>query len=175
MLVSVLLHLSVLVICILYGECSLTHVQSFEGEVGAENFTYYKLVLKGHVLIRLQSLEGDADLYLSTETLRPTWDDYTIKSDTCSHDVVVVRKYQPRPIGIGVYGYVHYPISKYQLSVFVDNSQGRYYPDSDIEDEPSSNHITPKENPPEYAEEPEESAFWNFMLNFLRFLLEVLL
>jgi len=176
MLVSMILcYIIIFIINFFLAQCNLVHVQTFEGEVGAENFTYYKLVLEGHVLVRLQTLEGDADLYLSSETLRPTWDDYTIKSDTCSHEVVVVRKYLSRPIGIGVYGYVHYPISRYQLSVYIDKSQDNYYPDVDPKENEDVEHLASKDASLNFEEEPEESMFWNFMISFLKFLLEVLL
>ena len=176
MLLSVILFcVLLLTLHVLFIQCSVVHVQTFEGEVGAENFTYYKLVLEGHVLVRLQTLEGDADLYLSSETLQPTWDDYMIKSDTCSHELAVVRKYLPRPVGIGVYGYVHFPVSRYRLSVYIDKSKDNYYPDVDIGEAEDVEDVDANDAQLHFEEEPEESMFWNFMISLLKFLLEVLL
>nr|CAB3227153.1 UPF0669 protein C6orf120 homolog [Phallusia mammillata] len=158
----------------------LVHVQTFTGEIGATNFTYYKLTLEGHVVVTLQTLEGDADLYLSTETLKPTWEDYTMKSDTCSSDVVVVQEFHDRPVGIGVYGYIHWPLSTFRLSVYIDESRQSYYP----EERKSRNSVGDTthgfKDPMQTGqtvpdEEEEESLLWSLFLGFLKVLLDILI
>ncbi|XP_078490492.1 UPF0669 protein v1g209471-like [Ciona intestinalis] len=151
----------------------LIHVQTFYGYVGAENFTYFRLTLEGDVVVKLHSHEGDADLYLSTETEKPTWEDYTMKSDTCSEDIVSVQSFQPRPIGIGVYGYIHHYKSSFSLSVYLD-PQSKSHPDdlkAKVPLKPS------KQNPDSELvyEEQEDSILWTIFVGFLRFLLDVLL
>ena len=163
-----------------FGQSDLKHVQSFQGEVGAENFTYYKLVLEGHVVVNLHTLEGDADLYLSTETLKPTWMDYTTKSDTCSHETVVVYRDDVRPVGIGVYGYVHHPVSKYVLSVYVDNLKDDYYPNDILDKNPEPTPHKLSDNVGERAtlhssDNDEESIFWSILIGLLKFILEILI
>ena len=103
------------------------HIQSLNGEVDAGNFSYYKLSLEGSIYLKLVSKEGDADLYASTDTLTPTWEDYTMKSDTCSVDLIAVQPYDPRPVGVGVYGYINFPSSKYELHVYRDTSQFDFF------------------------------------------------
>ena len=173
----VLMYIFLIFINFHFIHCKFVHVQSFEGEVGAENFTYYKLVLEGHVLVQLQTIKGDADLYLSTDTLQPTWMDYTLKSDTCSHDVVVVDKYLDRPVGIGVYGYVHYPKSKYLLSVHVDSSKHHYYPENNPIVKKSAEKLktTNTKASSVIEKDEEESMVWTVFVGFLQFVLEVLL
>lgn len=161
------------------GHCNLKHVQTFEGAVGAENFTYYKLVLEGHVVVKLHTSQGDADLYLSTETLKPTWTDYTMKSDTCGHEIVLVRRHHTRPVGIGVYGYVHHPVSKYQLSVYVDNQQS-YYPEKNLEETQKTsfykaNNLEADLHFSSVDENDEESIFWSIFVGLLKFILEILI
>ena len=155
--------------------CDLFHVQSFNGSVAAENFTYYKLVLEGHVFIKLQSFEGDADLYVSSETMQPTWKDYMMKSDTCSNELVVVDKYLERPIGIGVYGYVQYAVSKYQLSVYIERSVNRYYPEEEKTKSTKKPLKTNHRLSDSANQESSESLLWNILIYTLQFLLEVLL
>lgn len=100
----------------------IVHMQTFHGVVGAENFTYYKLSVEGRAIVRLRTLKGDADLYVSTDTMRPDWFNYTMKSTTCGEDEVVIEPHEPRPLGVGVYGYVVHPKSEFQLSVYLERS-----------------------------------------------------
>jgi len=162
-------------VCGLYAdELYLSHVQTFYGEVGASNFTYYKLTLKGNVLVHLHSYEGDADLYLSTETIKPLWHDYTMKSDTCGDDAVQVNDYDERPVGIGVYGYIQHPLSKYKLSVFVDESRSGLFPDDIVSNTEHFDSSVTTENSMHDGQE-EESLLWRIFVWFVKVTLEVLL
>ena len=42
-------------------------IQSLEDEIGAENFTYYRLHRPGALRVELHSIVGDVDMYISIE------------------------------------------------------------------------------------------------------------
>ncbi|KAK3584499.1 hypothetical protein CHS0354_006031 [Potamilus streckersoni] len=75
-----------------------------EDTVQADNFIYYRLFVKGNIYIELESLEGDADIYVSDETLEPDYVNYKLKSATCGLDSVDVPAEFKRPVGIGIFG-----------------------------------------------------------------------
>lgn len=164
-----------------YEESNLIHVQSFEGQVGTENFTYYRLTLDGCVIVRLESLQGDADLYVSSTSLKPTWEAYDFKSNTCGTDEVVILPSQLRPIGIGVYGYVPAETSVFQLSVFLNPLYSDPYPE--LEDSEKFGGAggdplkatAPKHTTNDTSESGEESLLWTLFVGFLKILFDVLL
>lgn len=132
-------------------------IQTFYGEIGAGNFTYFTLKKEGDVTLVLESTEGDADIYISQENLKPDFDNYDLKSATCGEDVVTIPSHYKRPIGISVFGHVYAPSSKYTMKVLMDYSgeEGKgHYHESD---------------------EPEESLIWTLFVNILKIILEVLL
>lgn len=97
-------------------QCEAQNVlASFTAEVGAGNYSYYKLEEAGDVTLILSSIEGDADLYISESTIHPDYINYDISSATCGKDIVTIPSTFKRPTGIGVYGHVHSRISKYKL------------------------------------------------------------
>lgn len=132
-------------------------IQTFDGEIGAGNFTYFTLKKEGEVTLILDSIEGDADIYVSQENLKPDFDNYDLKSATCGEDIVTIPSTYKRPIGISVFGHVHAPLSRYTMKVLMDYSSGgesERYGDS---------------------EEPEESLIWTLFVNILKIILEILL
>lgn len=133
-------------------------IQTFDGEIGAGNFTYFTLKKEGEVTLILESIEGDADIYVSQVNLKPDFEDYDLKSATCGEDIVTIPGTYKRPIGISVFGHVHAPISRYTMKVIMDYSSGdeseRYHGDSD---------------------EAEESLIWTVFVNILKLILEILL
>lgn len=148
-----------LFISLLLKLVSCEHViQTFYGEIGAGNFTYFTLKKEGDVTLLLDSMEGDADIYVSQDNLKPDFDNYDLKSVTCGEDVVTIPSYYKRPIGISVYGHVYAPLSKYTMKVLMDYSVG----------DESERHSSE-------SEEPEESLIWTLFVNILKIILEVLL
>lgn len=144
---------------LLLGLVSCEHIiQTFDGEIGAGNFTYFTLKKEGQVTLILESVEGDADIYVSQDDLKPDFDHYDLKSVTCGEDVVTIPSYYKRPIGISVFGHVYAPLSKYTMKVLMDYSVG---------EESARQH---NEN-----EEPEESFIWKVFVNILKIILEILL
>uniref|UniRef100_A0A3Q3KAC0 Uncharacterized protein n=1 Tax=Monopterus albus TaxID=43700 RepID=A0A3Q3KAC0_MONAL len=78
-------------------EWVLLHV--VQGHIGAGNYSYLRLNHDGRIILHMQSLKGDADLYVSDKTLRPSFDTYKLQSATCGQDVVVVPGDFARPVG----------------------------------------------------------------------------
>ena len=133
-------------------------IQTFYGEIGAGNFTYFTLKKEGDVTLVLESVEGDADIYVSQDSLKPDFDDYDLKSVTCGEDVVTIPSYYKRPIGISVFGHVYAPLTKYTMKVLMNYSVG-------------------EESERQYSEseEPEDSLLWTLLVNILKIILEILL
>lgn len=144
------------------------HIQSLSGEVDAGNFSYYKLSSEGNIYLKLVSTEGDADLYASTQTLTPTWDDYTMKSDTCGAELIAIQSHDSRPVGVGVYGYINFPSSKYELHVYRDTSQFEYFQEGTEEPSYTStedNSVVDNTHPS--GDDEDESSYSSIFLNLL--------
>src|SRR5690348_6734109 len=94
-------------------------VQTLQGEVYGGNDSLYRLSSPGYALLTLESLIGDADLYVSSKTNNLTFDldSHEFQSCTCGVDVVEIPQTVSRPVFIGVYGYFAQPISRYVLTV----------------------------------------------------------
>lgn len=133
-------------------------IQTFDGEIGAGNFTYFTLKKEGEVTLILNSVEGDADIYVSQENLKPDFEHYDLKSVTCGEDVVTIPSYYKRPIGISVFGHVYAPLSKYTMKVLMDYS---------VTEESEGHHGN--------HEDSEESLIWTVFVNILKIILEILL
>jgi len=95
--------------------------QTVTKEIEEGNYTYYKITEPGRVIVRLVSLEGDADLYISAEHTNPSFelDEHAFSSTTCGVDLVDIDQEVPRPLFVGVYGYPQFSISKYELTVTI--------------------------------------------------------
>lgn len=88
-------------------------------DVPGGSYKYYSLTYDGNIKIRLTSITGDADLYASQITSKPTYepDHYCLQSATCGEDIIFIPKSFKRPVSIGVYGHPSHEISKYTLLV----------------------------------------------------------
>lgn len=154
-------------------EWVLLHV--VQGHIGAGNYSYLRLNHDGRIILHMQSLKGDADLYVSDKTLRPDFDTYKLQSATCGYDVVVVPGDFLRPVGIGIYGHPSHIESEFEMKVYYDQaaltddpfkkdsytseaSHGPKYPQQDSEDET----------------EEEESILWTVLIGILKIILEIL-
>ena len=150
----------------LYLVCSLVlslvsceHIiQTFHGEIGAGNFSYFELKKDGEITLILESIEGDADIYVSQEHFKPDYDHYDLKSTTCGEDIVTIPSHYKRPVGISVFGHVYAPQTKYTMKVVLDystaNKIGEQFSDSD---------------------DHEESIIWTLFINILKLILEIIL
>ena len=90
-----------------------------DGEIGAENYSYYYLEDSGNYKIQLITHDGDADLYISDANTKATYKDYKWQSLTYGIDEIVLRNTVERPLTIAVYGHPYYPSSRYTLNVYV--------------------------------------------------------
>ncbi|XP_046141327.1 UPF0669 protein C6orf120 homolog [Osmia bicornis bicornis] len=89
-------------------------------EVPGGSYKYYSLTYDGFIRITLISETGDADLYASQTTTKPTYepDQYCLQSATCGEDTILIPDSFRRPVSIGVYGHPSHEISKYILLVY---------------------------------------------------------
>ena len=138
-------------------------VYSIIDEVGAENITYYSLKQQGSVTLILDSLIGDVDMYVSETNAKPDYTDYDLQSVTCGQDMVTVPEGFERPVGIGIYGHVYHPLSKYKLTVISD------YDGSAIDQEGHS-YLFPGQG----NEESNQSMLWVIFVNILKVIVEIL-
>lgn len=158
---------------------SLLHV--FEGRVGSGNFTRLRTDHPGKLVLWLESLTGDADLYVSDKTLHPTYDDYELAATSCGRDATVVPASFHRPLGVAIYGHVFYPESEFRLSVLLDVSvtkdhfanDGVWPGDEDDYDYERDDSTRPKTQ--QRAEGGEhESLIWTIFVGLLKIVFEVL-
>ncbi|KAK3093848.1 hypothetical protein FSP39_020948 [Pinctada imbricata] len=167
-------------------------LHSISDEVPGGNFSFYQVKARGRLRLELKSVHGDADMYLSSETLHPDYDNYEMKSTTCGEDSVEIAASLRRPIGVGVFGnfiYSQEEVSiKYSLSVFhISDADDLDYAHLDamynkIPDESSetSNRQARSGNPSssydsDQDSEDGESTLWQIALTILKILFDILL
>ena len=181
------LFFSLLILDISQGEEIL---QSLDGVVGGENYTYYRLSRPGHIRIEMESLVGDADLYVSDKTSSPDFEDFMQQSVTCGLDIADIPASYNRPVGIGVYGYPNYESSKYRITIILvsetdDESYeqmiAHYYnyeksaakhndPEPGQGDKKSVTKVTSSDD----DEDDEGSALWQILITLLKIFFEVI-
>jgi len=132
----------------------------FTGSVGASNFTYFKLHRDGIVKLVLDSMSGDADIYVSSATLSPDYSNYELCSTTCGLDEIIIPSDMIRPIGVGIFGHPSHETSQFELTVWVDsntmsNNGDKVHFNSD--------------------NDQEESLLWSILLGLLKIILNVLM
>nr|XP_033795594.1 UPF0669 protein C6orf120 homolog [Geotrypetes seraphini]XP_033795595.1 UPF0669 protein C6orf120 homolog [Geotrypetes seraphini]XP_033795596.1 UPF0669 protein C6orf120 homolog [Geotrypetes seraphini]XP_033795597.1 UPF0669 protein C6orf120 homolog [Geotrypetes seraphini] len=150
----------------------LLHV--VQGQIGAGNYSYLRLNHEGKIILKMQSLRGDADLYVSDTTLHPSFDEYELQSATCGQDVIVVPAHFQRPVGIGVYGHPSHLESEYEMKVYYDRTivldpflESSYDPEK-METSQKKQHL------PQDTTQEEESIFWTILVGILKLVLEIL-
>lgn len=153
-------------------EWVLLHV--VQGHIGAGNYSYLRLNHDGRIILHMQSLKGDADLYVSDKTLHPSFDTYKLQSATCGHDIVVVPGDFRRPVGIGIYGHPSHQESEFEMRVFYDQTvrqdpfdRGSYASDDEHKEKSSA-----RSDEEDFQE--EESIFWQILIGLLKIVLEIL-
>ncbi|XP_023267219.1 UPF0669 protein C6orf120 homolog [Seriola lalandi dorsalis] len=150
-------------------EWVLLHV--VQGQIGAGNYSYLRLNHDGRIILHMQSLKGDADLYVSDKTLKPSFDTYKLQSATCGHDVVVVPGDFVRPVGIGIYGHPSHKESEFEMRVFYDQTVPQNPFDTGLYTSEDGRKQTES---PQAADEKEESIFWTILIGLLKIILEIL-
>lgn len=153
-------------------EWVLLHV--VQGHIGAGNYSYLRLNHDGRIILHMRSLKGDADIYVSDNTLRPSFDTYKLQSATCGQDVVVVPGDFARPVGIGIYGHPSYMESEFEMRVFYDQTvpQDPFDKGSYTAEDGHPPHKTAQEA--EDDDQEEESILWTILIGLLKIILEIL-
>lgn len=150
-------------------EWVLLHV--VQGQIGAGNYSYLRLNHDGRIILHMQSLRGDADLYVSDKTLKPSFDTYKLQSATCGQDVVVVPGDFVRPVGIGIYGHPSHRESEFEMRVFYDQTAPQNPFEAGLF---ASEDGRQADESPQAVEEKEESIFWTILIGLLKIVLEIL-
>ncbi|XP_054717019.1 UPF0669 protein C6orf120 homolog [Uloborus diversus] len=162
--------------------CADHFQETLLGAVGSGNYTYYWLPQPGIVILSLLSLEGDADLYVSSKNLKPTFDieNHELQSTTCGIEHIKVSAGYDRPLSIAVYGHPSHEISLYELKidVFDSVSEADVYPDINPKEVKKTQFSKPPPTPnlpgKEESEYEERSVFWTLFLHVLQVLLDLL-
>ena len=146
-------------------------INSFTQSVGAGNYTYYKLSKEGNVQLVLNSIDGDADLFISDITLYPDYKNYKLQATSCGEDIIDVPASFTRPIGVGIYGHSSHTLSRFRLDVYVEETGHKSATGS-----LSSSH-TPfqKANKVHTGKEEEESILWTIFVGILKIIFDILL
>lgn len=153
-------------------EWLLLHV--VQGQIGAGNYSYLRLNHEGKIILRMQSLRGDADLYVSDSTPHPSFDDYELQSVTCGQDVVSIPAHFQRPVGIGIYGHPSHHESDFEMRVYYDRTVDQYpFGEAAYATDPTGASQKQAYAPEEAAQE-EESVLWTILISILKLVLEIL-
>lgn len=149
-------------------EWVLLHV--VQGQIGAGNYSYLRLNHDGRIVLQMRSLRGDADLYVSDKTLRPSFDSYKLQSATCGPDTVVVPGEFARPVGIGIYGHPSHQESEFMMRVFLDDSA----PSDPFEETETGQRQRRRHQPSTEDLEEGESFFLTVLIGLIKVILEIL-
>ncbi|KAM4694628.1 UPF0669 protein C6orf120 homolog [Discoglossus pictus] len=154
-------------------EWMLLHV--VQGQIGAGNYSYLRLNHEGKIILEMQSLRGDADMYISDSNLHPSFDDYDLQSTTCGLDVITVPYHFKRPVGIGIYGHPSYMESEFEIKVYYDQTIhedpfiGASYDPEELEANQKQQRHTSHD-----ASQEEESMLRTILIGILKIVLEIL-
>lgn len=162
-----------------FCHCGDHFEETLFGVVGGGNYTYYWLPQPGTVTLQLNSLEGDADLYISSKNLKPTFDveNHELQSTTCGLEQIKVPSFYERPLSIAVYGHPSHDMSLYELKIDIyESAEETNFPNEVHESSkplsrPASSPNLPEKDEPEYE---ERSVFWTLFLHVLQVLLDLL-
>lgn len=153
-------------------EWLLLHV--VQGQIGAGNYSYLRLNHEGKIILRMQSLRGDADLYVSDSTPHPSFDEYELQSVTCGQDMVSIPAHFQRPVGIGIYGHPSHHESDFEMRVYYDRTVDQYpFGEAAYAADPTGASQKQAYAPEEAAQE-EESVLWTILISILKLVLEIL-
>lgn len=127
---------------------------------------------RGKIVLRMRSLRGDADLYVSDSTLHPSFDEYELQSATCGADAVSIPAHFRRPVGIGVYG--TRPTSRaFEMKVYYDATL-EPHPFGETAYSDGTDASRKHAYAPEDASQEEESVLWTILISILKLVLEIL-
>jgi hypothetical protein len=90
-----------------------------KGMIPSSNYAYFLFEEQGKVKLILNSLKGDADLYISEGQSKATYDlnGHQYQSASCGLDIVDIDSDFARPFTIGIYAHPSHDYSIYTLDV----------------------------------------------------------
>uniref|UniRef100_A0A9J2P886 DOMON domain-containing protein n=1 Tax=Ascaris lumbricoides TaxID=6252 RepID=A0A9J2P886_ASCLU len=151
------------------------HLYFVRGDLAPSNWSFFELKWEGRLRIILDSLNGDADLYLSytkASGKRPGVGvhDHDMLSATCGLDVLDVPQSAKRPVHLGVYGHPSKSETSYKMLFFMMEKQ-----ESEFEEDVN----IPAELIHSFETEEEHSSyshsFRETLFTISRFMFEVLI
>lgn len=168
------------------------YTETLDGSVGAGNYTQLSFSGEGRIVLRLTTVIGDADLYVSHaekgRLVEPTFalDTHHAQSVTCGDDDVDIEANWPRPIGIAVYGHPSHAKSVFSLEltayeaieappedeesiVFYEQFFGEKHPASSAPRKTAKR----KESTPYVRDDKESSEVWEIFISILAGLLRI--
>ncbi|XP_038633496.1 UPF0669 protein C6orf120 homolog [Scyliorhinus canicula] len=142
----------------------------YQGQIVPGNYSYMYLDDSGRLVLRMDSPRGDADLYISDSTQKPSFDDYELQSATCGRDWVAVPARFRRPVAVAVYGHPSHLETEFEMRVYLDQEVTE-----DPFDELSyqTDEATGDRTPGDTVQE-EKSVMWTIMIGILKLVLEIL-
>lgn len=166
---------------------SRTYISMHDDRVHPTNFTYFTFNSPGTYRFILISLQGDADLYISTRDKYVSYENYEFSSCTCGIDEILIESYMKRPVYIGIYGYSQYRVSQYRLLIELVDSRTSLEDTHDHEDTSNAEKTKPVTRDdtttqqerkgsrvPANVEKDSRHLVWDILVWLLNFLLEVL-
>lgn len=143
-------------------------IHAIQATIHANNFTYYRLETKSQFTIVVDTIRGDADLYVAEEDRQPHYQnlDYNISSITCGRELVVVSDTLKRPIVAGVLGHEQYPVSEYRMAVLRGEMTAADAAKIVLLPDPKNRQSTTSE---------KQSLLWDVISFMLKLVLEILL
>ncbi|XP_056423109.1 UPF0669 protein C6orf120 homolog isoform X1 [Hyla sarda] len=154
-------------------EWMLLHV--VQGQIGAGNYSYLRLNHEGRIILEMESLKGDADIYVSSLSLNPNFDEYELQSTTCGLDVIIVPDHFSRPVGIGIYGHPSYLESEFEIKVYYDRTiQEDPFAEASYNPEELEESQKPQKQAPKDTSQEEESMLRTILIGILKIVLEIL-
>ncbi|KAM4041177.1 UPF0669 protein C6orf120 homolog isoform 2-T4 [Anomaloglossus baeobatrachus] len=154
-------------------EWMLLHV--VQGQIFGGNYSYLRLSHEGRIILKMKSLKGDADIYISTLVLSPTFDEYELQSTTCGLDVLIIPDNFNRPVGIGIYGHPFYLESEFELKVYYDRTiQEDPFAEASYDPEQLEASHKPQKQAPQDTSQEEESMLRTILIGILKIVLEIL-
>ncbi|XP_041350887.1 UPF0669 protein C6orf120 homolog [Gigantopelta aegis] len=175
--VGIVLGLAVSVIL----TCAHVALQTITSDIGSENYTFYRLNREGYIRVELHTIHGDADLFVSDKTLRPSYDDFELQSVTCGRDVVDIPSSFKRPVGVSVYGHPSYDNSSFVLTIYhiaekEDDTYSALIDDDNYyaKSENMQQSTKPSSSFGDGDADSEESPFWTLLISILKIILEIL-
>lgn len=169
-------------------------IQVLDDEIGAENFTYYRLQRPGVLRLELVSVKGDVDIYVSSEVQHPDYNVYDLKSDSCGKDIIHIPSKMQRPVYISVFGHPNHIQSKYKFTIFelqeefvedyehlVNKFERYYFEEMEYEIGGKPKPFKAKEESPKehssISDEEEDVAplWWEILVGILKIFIDVVL